>query len=88
MSRWCIGQPAMGPVENGDYLYGKSGCARLIRRIRFLTKRLEIAEVVDPSLHSGSDQVVLAPRCAMDDLGEERSITIMGIDETDSSQGR
>ncbi|HMZ85963.1 MAG TPA: GreA/GreB family elongation factor, partial [Giesbergeria sp.] len=59
------------------------------RRIRFLTKRLEIAEVVDPSLHSGSDQVFFGATVRyVDDLGEERCITIMGIDEADSSQGQ
>ena len=43
--------------ENGDYLYGKKRLREIDRRIRFLTKRLEIAEVVDPSLHAGSEQV-------------------------------
>ena len=43
--------------ENGDYLYGKKRLREIDRRIRFLTRRLEIAEVVDPSLHIGSDQV-------------------------------
>lgn len=43
--------------ENGDYLYGKKRLREIDRRIRFLTKRLEIAEVVDPSLQAGSEQV-------------------------------
>src|SRR6185312_17524571 len=43
--------------ENGDYLYGKKRLREIDRRIRFLTKRLEIAEVTDPSVHLGSDQV-------------------------------
>ena len=43
--------------ENGDYLYGKKRLREIDRRIRFLTKRLDIAEVVDPSAHHGSDQV-------------------------------
>ena len=43
--------------ENGDYLYGKKRLREIDRRIRFLTKRLEIAEVTDPSVHHGSDQV-------------------------------
>src|SRR5574343_1818162 len=75
--------------ENGDYLYGKKRLREIDRRIRFLTKRLEIAEVVDPSLHSGSDQVFFGATVRyVDDLGEERCITIMGIDEADSSQGQ
>ncbi|MGJ2639782.1 hypothetical protein ACR8HR_22790, partial [Salmonella enterica subsp. enterica serovar Paratyphi A] len=43
--------------ENGDYLYGKKRLREIDRRIRLLTKRLEIAEVVDPSLHAGTEQV-------------------------------
>ena len=43
--------------ENGDYLYGKKRLREIDRRIRFLTKRLEIAEVTDPSAHFGKDQV-------------------------------
>ena len=75
--------------ENGDYLYGKKRLREIDRRIRFLTKRLEIAEVVDPSLHSGSDQVFFGATVRyVDDPGEERCITIMGIDEADSSQGQ
>ena len=75
--------------ENGDYLYGKKRLREIDRRIRFLTKRLEIAEVVDPSLHAGSDQVFFGATVRyVDDLGEERCITIMGIDEADSSQGQ
>ena len=45
--------------ENGDYLYGKKRLREIDRRIRFLTKRLDIAEVTDPSAHHGSDQVFL-----------------------------
>ncbi len=43
--------------ENGDYLYGKKRLREIDRRIRFLSRRLDIAEVADPSLHHGSDQV-------------------------------
>ena len=43
--------------ENGDYIYGKKRLREIDRRIRFLTKRLEIAEVTDPSVHAGKDQV-------------------------------
>lgn len=45
--------------ENGDYIYGKKRLREIDRRIRFLTKRLEIAEVTDPSVHFGKDQVFL-----------------------------
>lgn len=72
--------------ENGDYLYGKKRLREIDRRIRFLTKRLEIAEVVDPSLHAGSDQVFFGATVAyIDDEDVERTVTIMGVDEADNS---
>ena len=73
--------------ENGDYLYGKKRLREIDRRIRFLTKRLEIAEVVDPSVHQGSDQVFFGATVTYaDDLGEERTVTILGIDEADNAR--
>jgi transcription elongation factor GreB len=75
--------------ENGDYLYGKKRLREIDRRIRFLTKRLEIAEVADPRLHHGSDQVFFGATVTyVDAQGEERTITILGIDEADSLQGQ
>lgn len=76
--------------ENGDYLYGKKRLREIDRRIRFLTKRLEIAEVTDPSLHHGNDQVFFGATVtyAEEASGEERTITILGIDEADSAQGQ
>lgn len=75
--------------ENGDYLYGKKRLREIDRRIRFLTKRLEIAEVVDPSLHVGSDQVFFGATVTyVDDEDVERTITIMGIDEADSREAQ
>ncbi len=75
--------------ENGDYLYGKKRLREIDRRIRFLTKRLEIAEVADPRLHHGSDQVFFGATVTYADArGEERTVTIMGIDEADSLQGQ
>lgn len=75
--------------ENGDYLYGKKRLREIDRRIRFLTKRLEIAEVVDPRTHHGSDQVFFGATVTyIDDLAVQRTITIMGIDEADSGQAQ
>ena len=76
--------------ENGDYLYGKKRLREIDRRIRFLTKRLEIAEVTDPSLHHGHDQVFFGATVtyAEEDTGVERTVTILGIDEADSAQGQ
>ena len=75
--------------ENGDYLYGKKRLREIDRRIRFLTKRLEVAEVVEPSVHHGSDQVFFGATVTYaEDSGVERTVTIMGIDEADSLSGQ
>lgn len=74
--------------ENGDYLYGKKRLREIDRRIRFLTKRLEIAEVTDPSAHHGKDQVFFGATVTyVDDVGVERTVAIRGIDEADTLQG-
>ena len=74
--------------ENGDYLYGKKRLREIDRRIRFLTKRLDIAEVADPSAHHGSDQVFFGATVTYATAaGDERTITIKGIDEADSLHG-
>jgi transcription elongation factor GreB len=76
--------------ENGDYLYGKKRLREIDRRIRFLTRRLDLAEVADPSVHHGSDQVFFGATVTYVDEadGVERTVTIMGIDEADSAQGQ
>ena len=75
--------------ENGDYLYGKKRLREIDRRIRFLTQRLERAEVADPSAHHGSDQVFFGATVTYADAhGEEKTITILGIDEVDNLQGQ
>ncbi len=74
--------------ENGDYLYGKKRLREIDRRIRFLTKRLDIAEVVDPALHHGNEQVFFGATVRYaSDHGEERTIRIIGVDEAESAQG-
>ncbi len=75
--------------ENGDYLYGKKRLREIDRRIRFLTKRLEIAVVSDPSLHFGSDQIFFGATVTYVDAQDvERTVTILGIDESDSRQNQ
>ena len=75
--------------ENGDYIYGKKRLREIDRRIRFLTKRLEIAEVTDPSVHHGRDQVFFGATVLYLVDGEvEREVTILGIDEADTSAGQ
>jgi transcription elongation factor GreB len=74
--------------ENGDYLYGKKRLREIDRRIRFLTKRLDIAEIVDPSLHHGNEQVFFGATVRYaSDHGDERTIRIMGVDEAESGRG-
>jgi transcription elongation factor GreB len=74
--------------ENGDYLYGKKRLREIDRRIRFLTQRLEIAEIVEPSVHFGNDQIFFGATVVYaDDSGTERTVTIKGIDEAQSALG-
>ena len=72
--------------ENGDYIYGKKRLREIDGRIRFLTKRLEIAVPTDPAVHHGSDQVFFGATVRYaDESGDERTVTILGIDEADSA---
>lgn len=75
--------------ENGDYIYGKKRLREIDRRIRFLTQRLEIAEIADPSVHYGVAQVYFgATVIYRDEQSIMRTVTILGIDEADSLQGQ
>jgi transcription elongation factor GreB len=75
--------------ENGDYLYGKKRLREIDRRIRFLTKRLDIAEVVDPSVHHGGEQIFFGATVVYENkAGEETRVTIVGIDEIDPLNGK
>lgn len=74
--------------ENGDYLYGKKRLREIDRRIRFLTQRIEIAEVIDPSVHHGNEQIFFGATVTyVETTGTERSVTILGIDEAVSAHG-
>lgn len=76
--------------ENGDYIYGKRRLREIDRRIRFLTKRMDLAEVVDPAARSENvDQVFFGATVTIaDESGEEQVYQIVGIDETDFARGR
>lgn len=75
--------------ENGDYLYGKKRLREIDRRMRFLTKRLELAEVVDPSLQPNKDQVFFGATVTYaDKSGDELTITIVGVDEAEPLNGK
>lgn len=70
--------------ENGDYIYGKKRLREIDRRIRFLTKRMEIAEIVDPSKQPNKHKVFFGATVtyARED-GAEKTVTIMGVDEAE-----
>ncbi len=71
--------------ENGDYIYGKRRLREIDRRIRFLSKRLDDAEVVDPSRQQGNEQVFFGATVTVSYDGEdEQSFSIVGIDESDA----
>ena len=76
--------------ENGDYIYGKRRLREIDRRIRFLTRRLDLAEVVDPAeRRENLDQVFFGATVTIgDEAGDEQVYQIVGIDETDFARGR
>ena len=75
--------------ENGDYIYGKKRLREIDRRIRFLTKRLENALVVDPLDQCNTDIIFFGATIAVrDESGIEASYSIVGLDETDPARGR
>ncbi|MGV8996763.1 MAG: transcription elongation factor GreB [Parvibaculaceae bacterium] len=74
--------------ENGDYIYGKKRLREIDRRIRFLTKRLEIAEVVDPTQQKNRDRIFFGATVTYANAaGAERTIRILGVDEADIDRG-
>ena len=75
--------------ENGDYLYGKKRLREIDRRMRFLTKRLDIAEVVDPAAQPNRDQAFFGATVVyMDRAGAEYRVTIVGVDEAEPLAGK
>jgi len=72
--------------ENGDYLYGKKRLREIDRRVRFLIKRLENAEVVNSS-GRGTDQIFFGASVRLRSGAGEKKITILGLDEVDPAQG-
>jgi len=75
--------------ENADYIYGKRRLREIDRRIRFLTKRLDAAEVIDPAAREHTDQVFFGATVTVaDDQGGESTYSIVGIDEVDVGRGR
>ena len=74
--------------ENGDYIYGKKRLREIDRRMRFLVKRLEIAEVVNQALQTNRNQVFFGATVSYEDgAGKERTVRIVGADEVRQEQG-
>ncbi|MDX1669593.1 MAG: transcription elongation factor GreB [Limnobacter sp.] len=74
--------------ENGDYIYGKKRLREIDRRIRFLTKRTEAAEVVDPANQQGLDKVFFGATVTyINSAGQEKTVKIVGVDEVDTAKG-
>jgi transcription elongation factor GreB len=75
--------------ENGDYIYGKKRLREMDRRIRYLTKRLENAVVVDPAAQENTEQVFFGATVTIYGLdASEATYQIVGVDEADASNGR
>ncbi len=75
--------------ENGDYLYGKKRLREIDRRMRFLTRRLDIAEVVDPAIQPNRDQIFFgATVLYLDKAGAEHEVSIVGVDEAEPLAGK
>ena len=75
--------------ENADYQYGKRRLREIDRRARFLGKRLEHAEVVDPAAQTRRDQVFFGATVTfIDEADVERTVTIVGVDEADMAAGK
>jgi len=75
--------------ENGDYIYGKKRLREIDRRIRYLTKRIESADVVDPKLQKVRDRAFFGATVTyvrQDD--SKHTVTLVGVDEADMSQGK
>ena len=75
--------------ENGDYIYGKKRLREIDRRIHYLTKRLDSAVVVDPAERGDTEQIYFGATVTYENAsGEERTVSIVGMDEVDTQRGR
>jgi transcription elongation factor GreB len=74
--------------ENGDYIYGKRKLREIDRRIRFLNKRIEAAEIVDNAGKAHEKVYFGATVTVADEDGAERTVSIVGADESDPGRGR
>jgi transcription elongation factor GreB len=85
--RWAAGNGDRS--ENGDYIYGKKRLREIDRRIRYLTKRIENAERVDPALQKNLKQIFFGATVTYrQEDGEEKTVKIVGIDEADLTKDK
>lgn len=75
--------------ENADYIYGKKRLREIDRRIRFLTKRLDMAEIIDPSMPREDESRIFfgATVTYVNERGEEKTVSIVGVNEIDTTRG-
>jgi transcription elongation factor GreB len=75
--------------ENGDYIYGKKRLREIDRRLRFLTKRLAIAQVVDTAINQGVEQVFFGAHVTYSQAdGQQHTVQIVGVDEVQHERGQ
>lgn len=74
--------------ENGDYIYGKRRLREIDRRVRYLTKRLESAKIVDPELQKSLTKVFFGATVTYDEKGKHITVQLVGVDEADLNKGK
>jgi transcription elongation factor GreB len=75
--------------ENGDYIYGKKRLREIDRRVRYLTKRLETSELVDPAKQKNHEQVFFGATVTYEnEENEKHTVTLVGVDEADLAKGK
>jgi transcription elongation factor GreB len=85
--RWAAGNGDRS--ENGDYIYGKKRLREIDRRVRYLSKRLDNAKVVDPVLQQGLTKVFFGATVTyIDNEGSQLTVKIVGIDEANLNEGK
>jgi transcription elongation factor GreB len=85
--KWAAGNGDRS--ENGDYIYGKRRLREIDRRVRYLTKRIESAQIVDPKLQQALTQVFFGATVTyVETDGTEKTVKLVGLDEADLNKGK
>lgn len=75
--------------ENGDYIYGKKRLREIDRRVRYITKKLRSAELVDPAMQQGLEQVFFGATVVYVDAKDKKhTVTLVGVDEANVEAGK